>query len=120
MLKDIPFFPFEAIQNYIRTAALSFVCVSAFVWAANAQFVDATRVSTGLMTHDEWTTQVLSSPTGKEIISAGVDGRVVIWDAATGKANRELTLPAIVLTLSLSKDGLTLAAGDASGHISLI
>jgi len=69
------------------------------------------------MGHDEWVTQIVTSSTGKEIFSAGVDGRVVMWNADTGKLGWETTLPAMVLTLSLSPDGRMLAAGDAAGSI---
>ena len=72
------------------------------------------------MGQDEWITQIVATSTGKGIISAGVDGRVVMWNAETGKIGWETTLPSMVLTLSLSPDGHMLAAGDASGSVSLL
>ncbi len=87
---------------------------------ASGQFIDAVRVNANAMGQDEWVTQIVASPTGKEIISAGVDGRVVMWNAETGKTGWETKLPSMVLTLSLSPDGRLLAAGDASGTVSLI
>lgn len=104
----------------MKVVSVRLLLIVALALTANAQFVNTSRVSTGAMTHDEWATQVLSSPTGKEIISAGVDGRVVFWDAATGKPMREVALPTIVLSLSLTKDGTMLAASDASGKVSII
>ena len=103
--------------GYVLLALLCFVVLGS---TASAQFLDLTRVKISDMTHDEWATQVVAAPSGKEIISAGVDGQVVFWDAATGKAAREVSLPTIVLSISLSSDGRTLAAGDASGTVSLI
>ena len=108
------------IKMYVRPFFLVLSCLVVFGLTANAQFVDLTRVNIGAMSHDEWVTQVLSSPNGKEIISAGTDGHVVFWDAATGKATREVKLPSRVFSLSLAIDGVTLAAGDASGTISVI
>jgi WD40 repeat protein/cytochrome c-type biogenesis protein CcmH/NrfG len=92
-----------------------------FGFAANAQFVDTTRWNpASVMTHDEWATQIVSTPTGKEFISAGVDGHVVTRESATGKIVRDIIMPASVLTLSLSADGKTVAAGDVKGMVSLI
>ncbi|CAN5597505.1 hypothetical protein BH10ACI3_BH10ACI3_20230 [soil metagenome] len=103
-------------------ASTVFLAVFVFLTAlmANAQFVDTTRINNGAIVTDEWATQVLSTPSGKEIISAGVDGRVVFWDGSTGKALREVKLATIVLTLSLTKDGQTLAVGDATGTVTVI
>lgn len=104
----------------MRSIFTGFLLLTTLALTAHAQFVNTSRISTSAMTHDEWATQVLSSPTGKEIISAGVDGRVVFWDSSTGKVLREITLPASVMTLSLSNDGVILAAGDVSGTVSII
>lgn len=72
------------------------------------------------MFHNEWATQVTSGRSSKEIISAGIDGRIVIWDVTTGKTIREIAMPAMILSLSSSKDARTLAAGDVSGTVSII
>ncbi len=107
------------ITNIFRAAVPVFL--SFFLSAsALAQFVSFERTKVADMTSAEWVTQVAVSPSGKEIVSAGVDGRVVIWDAASGKVLREVTLPTIVLTIAVSSDGVTAAAGDASGKVSLI
>jgi hypothetical protein len=88
--------------------------------AVNAQFVDTTRIKADPLGHDEWVTQVLSAPMSKELVSAGVDGRIVFWDAASGKLLREVAVRSPVMTISLSGDGRTLAAGDSSGMVSVI
>lgn len=108
------------MKKSIRYIFIGLICFFVFGLTMNAQFIDLTQVKSSVMTHEEWATQILATPTGKEFISAGVDGRVVFWDAGTGKTSREVSLPTIVLTISLSKDGRTLAAGDASGRVSLI
>lgn len=87
---------------------------------ASAQFVDLTRVSTAVMSHNEWATQVTSGRLSNEIASAGIDGRIVIWDATSGKPIREISMPAMILSISSSKDGTALAAGDISGTVSII
>lgn len=119
-VKDNVFIPSRLVKVRVRHLFASLFCFVVLGLTANAQFLDLTRAKLSDMTHEEWATQVISTPSGKEIISAGVDGRVVFWDAATGKNVREVSLPTIVLTVSLSSDGRTLAAGDASGTVSLI
>ena len=69
--------------------------------------------------HEEWALQALFTKDGREVVSAGLDGRVRFWDAATGKLARELKAPSPVLSLALSPDGSRLAAGDARGVVSL-
>ena len=110
----------DKTKGKLRFVFDSFFCLVALALTANAQFVDLTRMNSNVMAHEEWATQVLTTPTGKELISAGADGRVVFWDAATGKIVREVSLPTIVLTLSLSNNGRTLAAGDSAGAVSII
>jgi len=99
---------------------LGLYCFFAATFVTNAQFVETLPVETPAMQHDEWVTQVVISANGKKIIAGGVDGRIVFWDSATGKQTRELTLPVMVLSLSLSKDGSHLAAADSSGTVSII
>lgn len=112
--------PGRTFRSALLPVFAGWLYLAAFAFPVGAQFVELAPVNTGAMATGEWATQVVSSRTGKEIITAGVDGRVVIWDAATGKASREVLLPSMVLALSLSQDGSTLAAGDASGTISII
>lgn len=104
----------------MKTVRFFFVFLFLFVSTVSSQFIDLSRVNTASMFHDEWITQIVTAQSGKEIISAGVDGRVAFWDAATGKLAREVSIPTVVLTISLSNDGKMLAVGDASGTVSLI
>ncbi len=91
-----------------------------FGMSADAQFADITRSSSVVMTHQEWATQIVSTTSGKEFVSTGLDGRVVFRNSANGQSIREVTLPASALTLSLANDGKTLAVGDSKGNVSLI
>jgi Flp pilus assembly protein TadD/DNA-binding beta-propeller fold protein YncE len=108
------------MQRLARTLSLIAFLLTAAVRPCRAQFVDSRRIGTSPMGHDEWATQVLYTPSGKEIVSVGADGRIATWDAATGKLLREVVLAAPVLALDISKDGSTLAVGDASGRASII
>ncbi len=86
----------------------------------NAQFVNATKVGSDQIMQSEWVTQVLPSPDGTQIVTGGIDGRVVFWSVADGKELRSMNLTKPVLAIALSKDGLIVAAGDATGKVSLI
>jgi WD40 repeat protein len=72
------------------------------------------------MLQNEWATQIISTGDGKRIVSAGVDGRISVWDAVSGKAVKEIPLSAGVLAIALAPNGRTLAAGDAEGSVSVI
>lgn len=114
------FFAPDNMKKSLISARYLCLIITASAAIASAQFVDTSRDNTAVMATGEWATQISSSSTGKEIISAGVDGRVAVWEAASGKVLRETTLPASVMSLSLSGDGRTLAAGDVAGTVSLI
>lgn len=101
-------------------AIFSLVLLLASAVFAHGQLLGLSRVNRDSMTHREWVTQILVAPSGKELISAGADGQIVFWDKATSKSVREVKLSAIILTIGIAKDGKTLAAGDASGKVSLI
>lgn len=75
------------MRNKVRRVLLILICSVAFAITSRAQFVDLTRVNTSAMTHDEWATQILAAASGKRIISAGVDGRIAVPDAASGRGS---------------------------------
>jgi tetratricopeptide (TPR) repeat protein len=107
-------------NTYKNSFLAVLICLVIFGISAEAQFADVVRSSSIVMTHSEWATQIISTPNGKELISAGLDGRVVFRNAANGQTVREVMLPASALTLSISNDGNILAAGDSKGNLSLI
>lgn len=113
-------FPAKAAGILIGRTTLFLMFILAAAVFAHGQLIGVSRVNPGPMIHNEWITQILVTPSGKEIISTGADGRIVFWDKATGKSVREVKLASIVLTISISRDGKTLAAGDASGSVWLI
>jgi|GEM_PF-2824349 len=86
----------------------------------SGQFLQTSHVQSADMQRDEWLTQVTYMPSGKEIVSGGIDGHVIFWDASSGKALREAVLPAIVLSVAVSKNGDIVAVGDAAGNVSVI
>src|SRR5262249_43935536 len=61
------------------------------------------------------------SPNGKHIVSAAMDGTLRLWDAATGKALRQVILPpqTLIGCLAVSPDGRWLLTGDNQSRLSL-
>jgi WD40 repeat protein len=67
--------------------------------------------------HDDWVSDVAISPDG-ETLAAAAGGAISLWDPATGKLRRRLTLPETwVRCLAYSPDGKTLAAGGGDNQI---
>ncbi len=78
--------------------------------------------ATGIMRgHAGAVSGVTFLPRGRAIVSAGGDGRIVLWDSTT---HRQLgdpfaTAPAAFTCVTVSPDGRTLAAGAENGEVSL-
>ncbi|MEQ1642873.1 MAG: tetratricopeptide repeat protein [Pyrinomonadaceae bacterium] len=88
--------------------------------SVKGQFINVSKSSVPSFMHDEWVTQVAFSTDGKEIYSTGLSGRLVVSDATTGKALREISFPTYLISLSLSRDGKVIGVGDASGKVSIV
>src|SRR5262245_44247001 len=57
-------------------------------------------------------------PDGKAVLTAGGDGTVRVWDAATGKALRRFgAFRSTVQSIALSPDGKRLAVGSVRGAV---
>jgi len=78
------------------------------------------RLGTVRFRHSGAVNSVLYSPTGEFIASAGDDGTVRVWNAATGKLVQLFCAESSVLCLARSPDGATLAAGTGNGWILLL
>jgi WD40 repeat protein len=79
------------------------------------------RLGTVRMRHAHLTQDVVFTPDGKTVISAGLPDVIRLWDAATGAPRGVLTggPPGGVYSLALSPDGKTLAACNADTSITL-
>jgi WD40 repeat protein len=60
------------------------------------------------------------APTGARLASAGIDRKIILWDVATGKKEREWTLPAEPRALAFAPDGRHLAVGNADGTLFIL
>jgi WD40 repeat protein/cytochrome c-type biogenesis protein CcmH/NrfG len=100
---------------------LSILFVMATASSHAAQTLDVRRGAAGEMRQDEWATQVQYTPDGRQIVSAGLDGRVRVWDARTGQTVRELRAKETkaVLSLAIAPDGHTVAVGEDGGVVRL-
>jgi WD40 repeat protein len=72
-----------------------------------------TRIGTTRLRHDAYIRGAAISPDGKLLASAGNDGTVCLWDAATGKAIHRFPSQAYLgyHSVAFSPDGKTLVAG---------
>jgi WD40 repeat protein len=64
---------------------------------------------------------VAFSPDGRLLAAGGLEGRICLWETATGREVRQLgqqLLDGEIYTLAFAPDGKTLASGGRDGHIS--
>jgi WD40 repeat protein len=76
--------------------------------------------------HGDWVQAVGSLPNARKVISAGQDGRILVWDFETAEANPGRVgpvqidqWPEAVRALAVSPDGQLLAAATFSGKVAL-
>ena len=62
---------------------------------------------------------VIFSPDGTLVASAGSDGTVKLWDATTGKLLKTLVHPDELMTVAFSPDGTLLVSGSYDNLIYL-
>jgi RNA polymerase sigma factor (sigma-70 family) len=63
--------------------------------------------------HEGWVYDLCFLPEGKTLISAGSDGRIIVWDAGSGREVRRMEgHQSLVWCLAISPDGKTLASGS--------
>ncbi|MCA9609389.1 MAG: protein kinase [Myxococcales bacterium] len=70
--------------------------------------------------HADWVYDVLPSPDGAWIVTAGADGRVLVWDAREGRLHRSLSgHEGTVFQVALRADGRELATSGYDGTVRL-
>jgi len=67
--------------------------------------------------HESWVTSVAFRPGGTQILSAGADGMICLWDAPTGNPIWRLTDVEMALSLAFHPDGSTFVTGAADSGI---
>ncbi len=65
--------------------------------------------------HQDTVTQVAFSPTGDTILSAGIDGQIILWDQAGHKINALCPSGSPITTISFSADGKYMLSGGEDG-----
>jgi WD40 repeat protein len=60
------------------------------------------------------------APDGKTLVSGGADGRLILWDVATGDRIREWRFHGWVIWVAFAPDGRHLATANENGAIYLI
>src|SRR5882724_1267967 len=102
-------------------AAITVICLSVFAacGGASQKAPAVTDFSNGtIKAHSSPVTAVLFTPDGKQIVSAGRDGRLVIWDVASKTAVVELLGKGDQLRFAaISVDGKLVAAGNEKGIV---
>jgi hypothetical protein len=60
------------------------------------------------------------APDGKHLLTRGLDGRLILWELATGKRAREWTFPEQVGGVAVAADSRHVAVGLGTGVIYLL
>ena len=94
-----------------RNAAL---CIVALILAGSAALAAEPRKLEG---HAGAARAVVYSPNGKLLFTAGEDGKLIFWEASSGKKLREWQLGGAAYALRFSPDSRYLAVGNANGTI---
>jgi WD40 repeat protein len=79
-------------------------------WVKGANFICLWDPATGkeirrLPGHDGGVSAVFFTPNGRELVSAGMDGKIIVWDVESGKEIRRMTHDGGVYGAALSPDG---------------
>lgn len=67
--------------------------------------------------HDSWVTSVSFRRDGAQVLSAGADGMIGLWDAPTGNPVWRRTDSEMALSIAFGPDGTTFATGAADSGI---
>jgi WD40 repeat protein/uncharacterized caspase-like protein len=69
--------------------------------------------------HGAGRTQLAVMPQSERVVSGGADGRLAVWDAGSGARTAEISAGGPIAALSVSGDGLLIAAGGEDGDVRL-
>ncbi len=104
-------------RSFLRLAAAA-AAGGAALQPKKAHAADASDVLN--WAHKDGVMDLVVSPDGKVLISAGLDKLIKFWSLPQGGYYRNISLHATGVTaLAISKDGKTLVSGDNSGLIRL-
>ena len=75
------------------------------------------RLIGNVVTRDNTLQDLDFTPDGRLLASAGLDGKILIWNVAQRAVQRTIEHHNAILTIRFSPDGKTIATGDISGHV---
>ncbi|MBN2321200.1 MAG: tetratricopeptide repeat protein [Acidobacteria bacterium] len=97
--------------------ALSFMAL--YASALQSQYIEWRNLTAGEMKHEEWILQTGYLKGGEQLVSAGLDGCIRIWDSETGKLLKEIGTKeeTSYLAMVIPSDGEWIAVGDNHGIV---
>jgi WD40 repeat protein len=117
-ISDLAFSPDGALLATANNR--DWVRLSNYRFYSSVWQVDAARLQTYLLGHEQWVAGVAFSPDGKIIATASEDASINLWQAQDGSLQRKIeTTFGAISSVDFSPNNLLLAAGSLDGYVGL-
>jgi WD40 repeat protein/Tfp pilus assembly protein PilF len=103
----------------LRYCIPAFLFIVLFPASLRSQYIEWENLTPREMKHEEWILETGFLKGGEQLVSAGLDGHIRIWDSKTGKLLKELNTgeETSYLAMAIPYDGRWIGAGDNRGII---